>query len=41
MTLAAEKGCDAVEPDNVDGFTNKTGFSLSEADQIGFNILVA
>jgi hypothetical protein len=41
VALAAEKRCDAVEPDNVDGFSNETGFSLSEADQIGFNALVA
>ena len=37
LQLAAQKGCDAVEPDNVDGYTNETGFELSQADQIQFN----
>lgn len=41
IAVAAEKGCDAVEPDNVDGFSNETGFSLSDVDQIQFNISVA
>ncbi|WP_022953867.1 endo alpha-1,4 polygalactosaminidase [Leucothrix mucor] len=37
MDLAAEKGCDGVEPDNVDGYTNESGFKLSAADQLSFN----
>ena len=37
LQLAAQKGCDAVEPDTVDGYTNETGFELSQADQIQFN----
>jgi hypothetical protein len=37
LQLAAQKGCDAVEPDNVDGYSNKTGFELSQSDQIQFN----
>lgn len=37
MDLAAEKGCDGVEPDNVDGYTNASGFTLSAADQLNFN----
>jgi hypothetical protein len=37
LQLAAQKGCDAVEPNNVDGYTNETGFELSPADQIQFN----
>jgi hypothetical protein len=41
IALAAEKGCDAVEPDNVDGFSNETGFSLSDTDQIVFNASIA
>ena len=36
MDLAKSKGCDAVDPDNVDGFSNDTGFSLSNADSIGY-----
>ena len=37
MDLAAEKGCDGVEPDNVDGYSNESGFKLSAADQLSFN----
>lgn len=35
--LCRRKGFDAVEPDNVAGFENKTGFPLSAGDQIRFN----
>lgn len=35
------KGFDAVEPDNVDGYDNETGFSISYEDQIRFNRWVA
>jgi hypothetical protein len=31
------KGFDAVEPDNVDGYTNKSGFPLTAADQLAYN----
>ncbi len=41
MAVAEQAGCDAVEPDNVDGFSNETGFSLSESDQIIFNSSIA
>lgn len=34
---AAEKGCDAVDPDNVNGFENDTGFPLTALDQLVFN----
>lgn len=37
LDLAASKGCDGVEPDNVDGYANKTGFALSADDQLAFN----
>lgn len=37
LDLAVDKGCDGVEPDNMDGFTNRTGFRLSADDQLGFN----
>tara|TARA_R110000868_G_scaffold129581_3_gene338560 strand:+ start:2773 stop:3690 length:918 start_codon:yes stop_codon:yes gene_type:complete len=37
IQLAAEKGCDAVEPDNVDGYSNSNGLQLSKADQIDYN----
>jgi hypothetical protein len=41
LDLASSKGCDGVEPDNVDGYTNDTGFSLSAADQIDYNTFLA
>ena len=31
------KGFDAVEPDNIDGYTNDTGFPLTYQDQINYN----
>jgi hypothetical protein len=37
LDLAVEKGCDGVEPDNVDGYSNRTGFPLSAEDQLAFN----
>ena len=39
--LCERKGFDAVEPDNVNGFTNRTGFPLTAADQLRFNRWVA
>lgn len=41
LDLARQKGCDGVEPDNVDGYLNATGFPLSADDQIAFNIYLA
>ena len=35
------KGFDAVEPDNVDGYANDSGFPLTAADQLRFNRWVA
>lgn len=35
------KGFDAVEPDNVDGYSNDSGFPLTAADQLRFNRWVA
>jgi endo-alpha-1,4-polygalactosaminidase (GH114 family) len=32
-----DKGFDGVEPDNIDGYTNDTGFPLTYADQIEYN----
>lgn len=37
LDLAVQKGCDGVEPDNVDGYTNPTGFPLTAADQLAYN----
>jgi len=41
MDLAVSKGCDGLEPDNVDGYTADTGFPLTAADQIDFNTFIA
>lgn len=37
LDLAASKGCHAVEPDNIDGYSNDNGLGLTEADQVAFN----
>jgi hypothetical protein len=37
LDLAQQKGCDGVEPDNVDGYANDSGFPLSAADQLAYN----
>lgn len=37
IELAKTKGCDGVDPDNVDGYSNKTGFTLTAADQLTYN----
>lgn len=39
--LAKAKGFDGVEPDNVDGYTNATGFPLAGAQQAAYNRAVA
>ena len=41
LDLAAAKGCDGVEPDNVDGYTNDTGFALTYEDQLAYNVWLA
>jgi len=41
MDLAVSKGCDGVEPDNVDGYANDTGFPISYQDQLVYNRLLA
>ncbi|HKJ26214.1 MAG TPA: endo alpha-1,4 polygalactosaminidase [Anaerolineales bacterium] len=41
LDLAQEKGCDAVDPDNIDGYTNNTGFEISSTDQIAYNLWLA
>lgn len=41
MDLAAQKGCDGVDPDNVDGYTNATGFPLTAQDQLNYNKMIA
>jgi len=41
LDLAVSKGCDGVEPDNVDGYQNRTGFALTAEDQLSYNIWLA
>jgi hypothetical protein len=36
LDLSAERGCDLVELDNVDGWDNNTGFDLNRDDTLGF-----
>ena len=37
LDQCAAKGFDGVEPDNLDGYDNKTGFDLTAEDQLAFN----
>jgi hypothetical protein len=37
MDLAVSKRCDGIEPDNIDGYSNNTGFALSYQNQITYN----
>jgi hypothetical protein len=37
MDACRRKGFDAIDPDNVDGHTNETGFPLTAGDQLRFN----
>ncbi len=41
LDYAAERGCDAVDPDNVDGYQNENGLGLTAADQLDFNLWLA
>ncbi|WP_030327199.1 endo alpha-1,4 polygalactosaminidase [Streptomyces sp. NRRL B-3229] len=41
LDMCREKGFDAVEPDNMDGYKNRTGFPLTAADQLRYNRLIA
>ena len=41
LDLAVTKGCDGVEPDNVDIYDAETGFTLSSGDQVEFNTFLA
>ena len=41
LDLCKKKGFDAVEPDNIDGYTNETGFPLTYADQLKYNLWLA
>lgn len=41
LDLARSKGCHGVDPDNVNGYTNNTGFPLAAEDQKRYNIFLA
>ncbi|MDA1129718.1 MAG: endo alpha-1,4 polygalactosaminidase [Chloroflexi bacterium] len=41
MDLCKLNGFDGIEPDNVDGFLNNTGFPLNYGDQLSYNIWLA
>jgi hypothetical protein len=41
LDLCRDKGFDGIEPDNIDGYTNDTGFPLTYEDQIRYNLWLA
>lgn len=41
LDLAVAKGCDGVEPDNIHGFTQPTGFPLTYDQQMTYNMWLA
>ncbi len=41
MDLAKSKGCDGVDPDNVDGYTNNPGLPLTAQTQLDYNRFLA
>ena len=41
FNLAKLKGFDAVQMDNIDGYTNNPGFSFSAGDQLVYNLWLA
>jgi hypothetical protein len=41
MKMCKDKGFDAIEPDEIDGYSNDTEFGLTYADQIRYNIFIA
>jgi hypothetical protein len=41
LKIALQKNCDGVDPDNVNGYENDTGFPLTYEDQLSFNIFLA
>ncbi|MFI7441943.1 endo alpha-1,4 polygalactosaminidase [Nonomuraea indica] len=41
LDMCDKAGFDAVEPDLIDGFTNDTGFPLTGADQLAYNVWLA
>jgi hypothetical protein len=41
LDLAVTKGCDGVEPDNVDSYGNRNGLGLTAANQLDYNRFLA
>ena len=41
MRMCVQKGFDALEPDNIDGYANSTGFPLTAQDQLNYNVWIA
>ncbi len=41
LELAKQKGCDGVEPDNMDGYDNSSSFPLTADDQLNYNRFIA
>jgi hypothetical protein len=41
MDIAQKHECDGVDPDNVEGYANKSGFDLTAGDQLGYNRFLA
>lgn len=41
LDLAKEKGCDGVEPDNIDGYSKKTGFNFTAEELLVYNKYLA
>ncbi len=41
IDMCKAKGFDAIEPDNIDGYANSTGFPLTAQDQIAYNTFLA
>lgn len=41
LDLAVEKKCDGVEPDNMDGYENDSGFDLTYEDQVAYSKWIA
>lgn len=41
LDLAKDKGCDGVDPDNMNGYTQNSGFTLSQNDQLAYNKFIA
>ncbi len=39
--MCKQKGFDAIEPDNIDGYENDTGFAISAQDQLSYDAWIA